>query len=521
MSESRTLVARAAGVGLVGGVIGAASNLLLATLVGRALGAAGAGPFFQTMAVVAIASNVLELGADTGLVRHVSAALAQGRGDRVRGLVRIAVLPVVAASVLAIVAGALVAPELGGPTGGGRGWVVIMLLGSGLAALMAVLLGAVRAMSSVLSVTLVQNVGLPLARLALVGASVMIGASSSRSAALAWLAPLPVALLAAALLLVRAERTHRHPSAPALPVESETRRFWAFSAPRGVAAAVEICLEWVDVLIVGALCSAADAGIYAVVTRAARSAELIQQASRIAIGPIISAALAEGRLGSVRRLNRDVALGTTLLSWPFFTIAAYFAPALLGLFGPAFAEGATALRILCVGLALAYATGGVQSILLMGGRSGAQLGNKTACLVVNVVLDLVLVPRFGFVGAATAWALVLVLDAVLAWLQILSGLRLRLGLRRAYLVGAAVVVATAALCVLVDALGTGPFGQERGSVAAAIAAALTVALVGGAGALMALRARGGAGEQERGRGGGFDTTTKDRPRLASRTGGDL
>ena len=406
MSGSRTIVARAAAVGLVGGVIGATTNLVLAVLVGHALGAAGAGPFFQVMAVVAIASNVLELGADTGLVRHVSAALALDRGAHVRGVVRVAVVPVGIAVTVAVAVGALAAPRLEGLTGGGRGWVVVVLAASGLTALLGVLLGAVRAMSSALAVTLVQNVALPSARLGLVALCVAHG--SWRPVALGWLAPLPAPLVAV-LLLVRAERRHRGSRRPAVPTPAERREFWAFSAPRGVAAAAEICLEWADVLIVAALCSAADAGVYAVVTRAARSAELVQQASRLAVGPMISAALARRRLAAVRRLHRDVALGTAVLSWPFFVIAAYFAPAVLSLFGPDFTAGATALRILCLGLALSYAAGGVQSILLMGGRSTAQLGNKVACLVVNVGLNLALDPRLGIVGAATAWAVVLVL----------------------------------------------------------------------------------------------------------------
>lgn len=448
MSGSRTIVARAAAVGLVGGVIGATTNLILALVVGHALGAAGAGSFFQVMAVVAIASNVLELGADTGLVRHVSAALALDRGDHVRGLVRVAVVPVGIAVTIAVAAGALAAPRLEAITGGGRGWMVVVLAGSGLTALLGVLLGAVRAMSSALAVTLVQNVALPLARLGLV--ALCVSAGSWRAVALGWLAPLPAALLVAVLLLVRAERRHRGSRLPAVPTPAERRVFWAFSTPRGVAAAAEICLEWADVLIVAALCSPADAGVYAVVTRAARSAELVQQASRLAVGPMISAALAQERLAAVRRLHRDVALGTALLSWPFFVIAAYFAPEVLSLFGPDFTAGATALRILCLGLALSYAAGGVQSILLMGGRSTAQLGNKVACLVVNVGLNMALVPRLGIVGAATAWAVVLVLDAAMAWLQILAGMRLRLALRPAYVAGAAVAVATVGVCLLAD-----------------------------------------------------------------------
>ncbi|MFT4288903.1 lipopolysaccharide biosynthesis protein [Nocardioides sp.] len=457
----RRRVAGAAAVSLGGGAVGAVANLLLALIVGRALGAAGAGPFFQILAFVAIASNVLELGADTGLVRQVSAALALERGDKVRGLVATAVMPVVAVTILVCGLGWLLTPWVSRLFGGsGPGWVLTLLAASGLAALLAVVLGAVRALFSAVPFTLVQNIGLPVGRLALVGLVVVAGATSWRPVTLAWLVPLPLALLAAVLLLWRGERRHRG-SRPALDATpAERREFWAFSGPRGLSAAAEICLEWADVLIVAALCTPAEAGIYAVVTRCARSGELVQQAARVAIGPIVSAALARGEHGKVRQAHRDVSIAMAALSWPCFAIAGYFAPELLGLFGADFREGATALRVLCVAMALSYAAGSVQSILLMGGRSTVQLGNKVGCLVVNVGLNLALVPTYGILGAAVAWGLVLVLDAALAWLQILIAMRLRLpvgpGLCAGALLAAVAVAASAGSTALLSGRTSDP-----------------------------------------------------------------
>jgi len=54
----------------------------------------------------------------------------------------------------------------------------------------------------------------------------------------------------------------------------------------------------------------------------------------------------------------------------------------------------------------------------MGGRSTWQLANKTAALTGMVMLDLILIPRWGIVGAATAWAVSIVLDAALARWQV-------------------------------------------------------------------------------------------------------
>jgi O-antigen/teichoic acid export membrane protein len=490
MSGPRHTVASAAAVSLAGGVVGAAANLFLAVLIGRGLGTDSAGSFFQMLAFVTIVSNILELGADTGLVRFVSAAAALGQRDRVRGLVVTALVPVLVTAVVTTAIGWLAAPWLTVLTSGGRGWTALLVMASGIAALLAVVLGAVRALASAAPYTLVQNVGLPLTRLAAVAVCVSVGISAWRPAAVAWLAPLPIALLAAIALLCRAEPLRRAGRGGASTLSgAEKRQFWAFSGPRAVSAAAEIGLEWADVLIVGAMCSPAEAGIYAVVTRAARAAELVQQASRVAVGPILGAALARGHHDQVRRIHADVSIGMVLLSWPFFAVAAYFAPQLLGLFGEEFSAGSGALRILCAGLALSYAAGSVQSILLMGGRSSAQLGNKVSCLAANVVLNLVLVPRDGIRGAALAWSICLVADAALAWLQIARGLHLTLRVRPALLTGAVAGGLALSVCAAADAVvgvpGSGSSAAR--SLIAPAAAAVVVALASAALGLASLR----------------------------------
>ena len=44
----------------------------------------------------------------------------------------------------------------------------------------------------------------------------------------------------------------------------------------------------------------------------------------------------------------------------------------------------------------------------MSGRSGLNLANNAAAVVGNVALNLVLIPRFGIVGAAVSWAVAIV-----------------------------------------------------------------------------------------------------------------
>ena len=105
-------MARGSLINVVAMASGAALTLALTVLVSRWLEPAGTGALFELIALFTIATNTLELGADTGLMRWVSRARAIGGLGQVRRLVAIALLPVAAVGTAAAVAIWVAAPEL-------------------------------------------------------------------------------------------------------------------------------------------------------------------------------------------------------------------------------------------------------------------------------------------------------------------------------------------------------------------------------------------------------------------------
>lgn len=427
-AESRG-IAWAGAVNLIGGALGSVIGLLLAAIVGHRLGTVGAGTYFLVVAVFMIVSSVTELGADTGLVRYVSAARACGRESDVPRLARIALGPVLVAGVLVVVLAAATVrtyPQMFDSLP--ASFVVLTAAIAVLSSLLAVILSIVRGLGGVLAYPLLQSIGLPVLRL--VGVSLAVLAGWGVVGLLgAWLVPVVIILAIATAVAVRMTTQHAGGLIPA-PVQAAERRrltgeFWAFSATRGLSAAVEILLEWMDVLLVGVLTSPEQAGIYAVVTRCARAGEVIQTAARVAVGPQISAALARGDLEVAREIYGLVTAAMIWLAWPLFMLLAVFGDAVLTLFGPGFHDGATSLAVLCVAMALTTAAGTVQTILLMGGRSSWQLADKSLALALNIALDLALIPLWGIEGAAVAWAVTIAVDtAIVVWqVQWIMGVR--------------------------------------------------------------------------------------------------
>jgi O-antigen/teichoic acid export membrane protein len=114
-----------------------------------------------------------------------------------------------------------------------------------------------------------------------------------------------------------------------------------------------------------------------------------------------------------------------LFSWPLYLTFAVFAPLLMRVFGADFSAGADALAIVSLGMLVNLATGNVLSVLLMAGKSSWNLLNASASLVINVGLNLVLIPKLGITGAAIAWAASIVFVNTAALLEMVFLLRIQ------------------------------------------------------------------------------------------------
>ena len=425
---------------------GAGIAFVTTMVVSNGIGAEGSGEFFRLMALFAISISLVTFGADTGLVRTMSAQRALGRYGVLPQLIRYGLIPSLVTSVL-LVAGVYMYTKL---VPMAPAYQAAMRVSSAfvlLAALMTVFFGALRGLQRVVTFTLLQNVLLPTLRLAAVGLVVLFS-GQLMDLVYAWTIPVAITAVVALWLLERAFPSEEH--VEVLPSEdspTETfRSFWGFSSARGVATVMETILEWIDVLVVTAFSGAVAGGVYGAVNRCVRVGAMIEHTGRVVTGPSISAALATRQLDRAREIFISTTRVLTALSWPFYLSLAFFGPVLLGFFGKGFEAGAGILWVICPAAMLSISTGGVQSVLLMSGKSRWQLLNKLSSLVVAVTLNFTLVPVWGLYGAVTAWASALLVDTFLASYQVFRLVGIRASLREmapSLFVGAAVPTAYA------------------------------------------------------------------------------
>lgn len=431
-STARTTVLTFASV-----LCGAALAFGITLYVGNQIGEEGAGIFFQIMAFFSIASVFVTFGADTGLVRTLAAQKVMGTAKHLRSTLVIAGLPVLAIATIVSVVFWVYAETLEHLLGVPGLCEVIRVMTSMLvpAAIMNLGFGAMRGMGRVASFSAIQNVLLPAVRFCAVALAIYLGGSLLQLAT-SWAIPVLLAATAAGIATWRAivhfslAKESLAPKNVTAPNRDHSfRRFWSFSSARGVSALVETVLEWVDVIAVAVFLGPAAAGIYGAVNRCVRLGVMLEHTARLVTGPMLSACLAAGKHFEAKRLFGDTAKLLVWCAWPFYLTLAIFGEGVLSLFGPGFAEGALPLAIISMVMMLVVSAGGVQSMLLMGGKSRWQLGNKLSALFVALAANLYLVPLWGLMGAITAWSLAVLVDCALATMQVARTMRFRAPVR--------------------------------------------------------------------------------------------
>jgi O-antigen/teichoic acid export membrane protein len=202
------------------------------------------------------------------------------------------------------------------------------------------------------------------------------------------------------------------------------RSFWAFTWPRAISSLAQFALQRLDVLLVAALRGPAEAAVYTAATRFLVVGQLGAQAISSAAQPQLGEALARDDRALANQIYRTATAWLMLLSWPLYLLSAAFAPLLLKIFGAGYGTGAEVVGILALAMLVSTGCGMVDMLLTMGGRTSWNLGNTLLALVVNVGLDLLLIPSLGITGAAVAWAAAIVVNNLVPLAQIGFALRL-------------------------------------------------------------------------------------------------
>ena len=224
----------------------------------------------------------------------------------------------------------------------------------------------------------------------------------------------------------------------------EPRELFGFSAVSWLASLASTGLIWADTIILGIYRSSSEVGVYQVATRLVMLAAFVMVPVNAAFAPRIADLHRRSRTDSLRRTYAAATGWILRLSLPGTIVCIALRHQLLELFGKRFVAGATVTLVLALGKLVDSATGPCGLMLNMSGRPVLSFVDNVGALIVNVVLNLVLIPHFGITGSAYAWAISLTLVNVARVVQVgivLDMYPFDLGEAKAFVAGTVALVA--------------------------------------------------------------------------------
>jgi O-antigen/teichoic acid export membrane protein len=471
---ARHSVANLAGVGFA-----AAAAFALNIVVARGWSGRDVGLFFVGTSAFLIADAASRLGSTAAGVYFVSRYRALGQPERIRASLLAGAIPVAVVSTALAVAGWLAAPWLAhrllaDPLPAAVPLLRTLALFLPIAALGDLALAACRGFGRMRPLLMVERVGRTGGQFVGVTLAAVLGLSVATGLPLAWALPyLPATVVALVWLWVLVRRAERATLTP-VPVRAEFVTYWTFAGPRALSGLAQIAIQRVGIVLLGALRGLAEAGVYAVASRFLIVGQLAGQGLATAVQHRFAAHLARDDRVAAGRLYQAATGWLVLLSWPAYLLFALFAEPMLALFGPGFISGRGVTVILALTMLVATGCGMVDTVLNMAGKTAWTFYNALAACAITIVGYVVLIPPFGMVGAAVAWAAAIVISNVVPLTQLYVAFRL-------HPFGRGTVVAAA--------LSVGCFGVPAFLARTVFGAGLTVAAgVAAVGALVYLAA---------------------------------
>ncbi len=395
-------LARGSALSIAGAICQQSALFVTTVLIGRALGRDALGQYALTYAMLTMIGLLAMCGFRAALTRFVATQLADDDAAAVRGTIRFCTRISVGSAIVISLVLVLTAPQIADlfhkpEMADAVRWVALALPG---ATIRDSSLAATRGWRSQRAATLIAWVFEPLLRLAVTVCVLLIGWGIT-----AVYLSLPIGTWAAAIASIIALRRRMNGVAQ-VPARVEVRGLMSFSMVSWGNTVATTGLLWADTLILGHFRSSGEVGTYTIATRIVTLAIFVLAPIDAAFAPQFAHHFHLGDRAMASRIYASATGWIVRLSLPAFVLLLVFPADLLDVFGGrAYENGAAVTVILAVGQLINAATGPCGNALTMAGKIGINMINNVGALVLNIVLNLLWIPRYGILGAAWAWSL--------------------------------------------------------------------------------------------------------------------
>jgi O-antigen/teichoic acid export membrane protein len=403
---------------LLASVFGNGLNYLLMLFLTRQMGIDEFGTYAIGVTIFNTLLLLMTTGTDAGTVKVVSDRLALGGHVAARRMVMGVGLVAAAAGVAGAVGLALAAVPLAVGVYGKPGLASLLYLFAvalPFATVTGLLLSVLQAYRTIRSIVLVKYLWEPLGRWAT--ALVAVAAGWGLAGVVGGL--VATFVVSAALAAAMVDRVARVGSQEATEISrTDVRELATLCGPLLAANVFGVVAPRMDIMLLGHWASSADVGRYLIAFQTAAVLALVLGAFDVVFAPMMSRAWARHDEHALRDAYHAVHRMAGMTTVPVFVLVVVFRDEILAFFGGGTSDASVALTLLAIGYLLNAVLGGASTVLLMTGRSRTVLLNTILYGLALAFGAVLLIPRWGMVGAAVAAAAALVAVNVLRGCQV-------------------------------------------------------------------------------------------------------
>ena len=376
-------------------------GIISTILLSRLLGTAGLGEFRLGSVLVQLVTAFCVLGLDKALLRYLPVLEARGekgRGLLVAGSSVVFIISLALSAVLLLTAPIIATAYFHSPAM--TSVIRLFSLQVPVLALFRFFSGAVTAAKRFDFASKVTNILSPAVFVFLLTLLAFIWPSVKGAIAARIVAQLAAGGVLAVFLVQHCAKLQTESS-----TQGTFKSYLLLSIPLFVIALGYQLLNQMDTIMLGYFVSAKEVGIYSVAFKVSAFALIGLEILLPIVAPLFA---------QFKETHDDQSMETlfvTATKWlgysalVIFVCIAVFRVELLQVFGKEFAGGSTVLLILAVGQLVNAATGPTGVLLTMTGKQKWELTNTISIVALNFLLNLLLIPRMGMIGAAVATAL--------------------------------------------------------------------------------------------------------------------
>lgn len=182
-----------------------------------------------------------------------------------------------------------------------------------------------------------------------------------------------------------------------------TRKLLFFSGPLFLSSVFFIMLSWTDTLMLGYFEIETKVGVYNAALAIASLVTILYDALFTLFNPIIAGMIGENKPEGINFVYNTTTRWSFMFTWPIFILVSILGYNLLRLFfGTEFVSGYFALAALATGYFLAMIVGPSANLLEALGFPKITLVARIAAALLNIILNLTLIPMYSILGAAIA-----------------------------------------------------------------------------------------------------------------------